>query len=95
MCLTESLLGGAGTDEKVTISVIAVTPSTGDVVWDEFEDGFLRTELEVCDCPSFVLYARANEPLQTRMAHLRPSEILLPGSKLSKVTERLLLFFSK
>lgn len=36
-----------GADERVALGIIAVTPSTGDVVWDDFEDGFMRTELEV------------------------------------------------
>lgn len=38
-----------GADERVSIGMIAVTPSTGDVVWDDFEDGFMRSELEVGD----------------------------------------------
>ena len=54
MCIVETLLGGMGADERVSISVVAVTPSTGDVLWDEFEDGFMRNELEVC-C---IAYAR-------------------------------------
>ena len=37
MCLTEQLLGGMGPDERVSISMIAVSASTGDVVWDHFE----------------------------------------------------------
>ena len=47
MCICEGLLGGMGADERVSISMVAVTPSTGDVIWDEFEDGFMRNELEV------------------------------------------------
>lgn len=47
MCIVESLLGGMGADERVSISLVVVTPSTGDVVWDEFSDGFMRNELEV------------------------------------------------
>ncbi|KAI5124483.1 hypothetical protein M0805_003010 [Coniferiporia weirii] len=72
VCITESLLGGIGADERVSTSLVAITPSTGDVVWDEFEDGFMRSELE------------------TRLAHIKPSEILLPDKELSRVTERLL-----
>ena len=45
--MIEGLLGGMGADERVALGIIAVTPSTGDVVWDDFEDGFMRTELEV------------------------------------------------
>jgi DNA mismatch repair protein MSH3 len=37
MCLLEEQQGGMGADEKVSISMIAICPSTGDVVWDEFE----------------------------------------------------------
>ena len=37
MCLVEQLRGGMGADERVNIGMIAICPSTGDVVWDEFE----------------------------------------------------------
>ena len=50
MCIAEGMLGGMGVDERVSVSLVAVTPSTGEVVWDEFEDGFMRSELEVCIC---------------------------------------------
>ncbi|KAI0071810.1 hypothetical protein K474DRAFT_1668569 [Panus rudis PR-1116 ss-1] len=46
VCLVEDLQGGMGEDERVCISMIAVSPSTGDVVWDQFEDNHMRTELE-------------------------------------------------
>ncbi|EIW60757.1 mismatch repair protein MSH3 [Trametes versicolor FP-101664 SS1] len=46
MCFLEEPKGGMGTDERVTIAMIAISPSTGDVVWDEFEDNHMRTELE-------------------------------------------------
>jgi DNA mismatch repair protein MSH3 len=62
-------------DERVLISFIAITPSTGEVVWDEFEDGHMRTELE------------------TRLAHTRPSELLLPARLLSTPSERMLAYF--
>lgn len=48
VCLIEVPLGGMGADERASISIVTVTPSTGDVVWDDFEDNFIRTELEVC-----------------------------------------------
>lgn len=47
ICIVETLLGGMGADERVSISIVAVTPSTGDFAWDKFEDGFMRSELEV------------------------------------------------
>lgn len=37
MCVVEELKGGMGADEKVTVGMIVVCPSTGDVTWDEFE----------------------------------------------------------
>ncbi|THH08198.1 hypothetical protein EW145_g2862 [Phellinidium pouzarii] len=77
VCITEGLLGGMGADERVSISLVAITPSTGDVIWDEFEDGFMRSELE------------------TRMAHIKPSEIYLSNLKLSKVTEKVLHYLTK
>ncbi|ORX74561.1 hypothetical protein DL89DRAFT_264401 [Linderina pennispora] len=42
------------------IGVLAVQITTGDVIYDEFEDGYLRSELD------------------TRLAHLQPSELVVP-----------------
>ena len=47
LSLIETPLGGMGVDERVSIALIGVTPSTGDVIWDEFNDGYMRSELEV------------------------------------------------
>ncbi|KAA1471299.1 DNA mismatch repair protein MSH3 [Dentipellis sp. KUC8613] len=76
MCLVEELRGGMGVDEKVAIGMIVLCPSTGEVTWDHFEDGHMRTELE------------------TRMIHTKPAELLLPQTKLSKPTERMLAHFA-
>ncbi|KAH7364083.1 DNA mismatch repair protein msh3 [Rhexocercosporidium sp. MPI-PUGE-AT-0058] len=46
LCLTESKAKGWGTDEKVEAGILAVQPSTGDIIYDTFEDGFMRSELE-------------------------------------------------
>ena len=46
LCLTESAGKGSGTDEKVEVGVIAVQPATGDIIYDSFEDGFMRREIE-------------------------------------------------
>jgi hypothetical protein len=48
LCLSESLMGGMGADERVSIGFVSVSPATGEVVYDEFTDGAMRTELEVC-----------------------------------------------
>ena len=46
LCITESNSKGWGTDEKVHVGIIAVQPATGDIIYDDFEDGFMRTEVE-------------------------------------------------
>jgi DNA mismatch repair protein MSH3 len=45
LCLTESNIR-PGDDEKVKIGIVAVQPSIGSILYDEFEDGFMRGELE-------------------------------------------------
>lgn len=44
MCLVEEPRNDK--DGKVNIAMITICPSTGDVVWDEFEDTLMRIELE-------------------------------------------------
>ncbi|KAK4140308.1 muts domain V-domain-containing protein [Dichotomopilus funicola] len=46
LCLTESPASGLGADEKVHVGIIAVQPATGDIIYDDFEDGFMRREIE-------------------------------------------------
>lgn len=46
VCITETNAKGWGTDEKVHVGIVAVQPATGDVVYDDFEDGFMRSEIE-------------------------------------------------
>ena len=46
VCITESNAKGWGTDEKVHVGILAVQPATGDVIYDDFEDGFMRSEIE-------------------------------------------------
>lgn len=46
LCLTEKPGGGNGADEKSHMGIIAVQPSTGEVLYDEFDDGFMRSEIE-------------------------------------------------
>ena len=40
VCFTEVPASGGTSEDHVSISMIAITPSTGDVVWDEFEGEF-------------------------------------------------------
>lgn len=46
LCLTETNARGWGNDEKVHLGIIAVQPTTGSIIYDDFEDGFMRSELE-------------------------------------------------
>ncbi|RCI15448.1 hypothetical protein L249_3568 [Ophiocordyceps polyrhachis-furcata BCC 54312] len=46
LAITETKSKGTGTDEKVDVGILAVQPSTGDIVYDAFEDGFMRSEVE-------------------------------------------------
>ena len=46
LCITETVAKGGGTDEKVDVAILAVQPTTGDIIYDNFEDGFMRSEIE-------------------------------------------------
>ena len=46
LCITETDMGGMGAGEKVRVGIVAVQPATGDVIYDDFEDGFMRSEIE-------------------------------------------------
>ncbi|KAG8715116.1 Mismatch repair protein msh3 [Ceratobasidium sp. 394] len=71
-CIIEELRGGMGSDELVHFAFVAVTPATGDIIYDAFDDTYMRSEIE------------------TRMAHVRPLELLLPEKRLTKPTEKML-----
>lgn len=46
LCITETKAKGWGTDEVVDVGILAVQPATGDIIYDNFEDGFMRREIE-------------------------------------------------
>ena len=46
-------------------------------MFDEFEDGFMRNELE------------------TRLLHVQPTEIILPGERMSEMTEKIVRNFAE
>ena len=47
LCLTETNANfGWASDEKVHVGIVAVQPATGDIIYDDFEDGFMRSEIE-------------------------------------------------
>ncbi|KAK1232280.1 Mismatch repair protein msh3 [Marasmius sp. AFHP31] len=76
LCLIEDATKAGGNGGCVTIGMIAITPSTGDVVWDEFDDVLMRLDLE------------------TRIEHLRPTEILVIREGLTQPTKRMLTHLS-
>ncbi|KAH9890684.1 muts domain V-domain-containing protein [Cubamyces lactineus] len=82
MCLLEEARGGMGTDERVSIAMVSIAPSTGDVVWDEF-DGKLN------------LSEPTEEFTMTRLVHTKPYELLLPAKKLTAPSEKMIQHFTE
>ncbi|RPB11265.1 hypothetical protein P167DRAFT_524800 [Morchella conica CCBAS932] len=75
LCITEKPGGGTGTDEKSHVGIVAVQPATGDVIYDEFDDGFTRSEIEtrllhIAPCELLVVgeLTRATEKIVTHLA---------------------------
>ncbi|KAH7922832.1 hypothetical protein BV22DRAFT_1113691 [Leucogyrophana mollusca] len=46
VCLTETSRHANDVGDRVSVGMISISPNTGDVVWDEFDDSLMRTELE-------------------------------------------------
>ncbi|KAI0260994.1 DNA mismatch repair protein MSH3 [Gloeopeniophorella convolvens] len=82
MCLVEQLRGGMGADERVSFGMIVICPSTGDVVWDEFEDGHMRTELE-----TRMVHCKPSELLLAEQSLTKPTERMLKHFAGSATTE--------
>ena len=85
VCMTESNPKGWGTDEKVHMGLIAVQPATGDVIYDDFDDGFMRTEVEarflhIAPCEILVVgeLSKATEKI---VGHLAGSKTNVLGEK--------------
>jgi len=86
LCLTETNAKGWGNDEKVHLGIIAVQPTTGDIVYDDFEDGFMRSELEtrllhISPCELLIVgeLSRATDKL---IEHLSGSKTNVFGDKI-------------
>ena len=85
LCLTETYPKGWGSDEKVQIGLVAVQPATGDIIYDDFEDGWMRSELEtrllhIAPCELLIVgdVSRATEKL---VQHLSGSKTNVFGDK--------------
>jgi DNA mismatch repair protein MSH3 len=85
LCLTETSPKGWGSDEKVQIGLVAVQPSTGDIMYDDWEDGWMRSELEtrllhISPCELLIVgeVSKASEKL---LQHLSGSKTNVFGDK--------------
>lgn len=85
LCITESNVKGLGTDEKVNAGILAVQPATGDVIYDDFEDGFMRTEIEtrllhVAPC-EILIVGNLSKSTEKLVQHLSGSKNNIFGDK--------------
>ena len=85
LCITESKAKGWGTDEKVDVGIIAVQPATGDIIYDSFEDGFMRNEIEtrllhISPC-EFLIVGELTKATDKLIQHLSGSSTNVFGDK--------------
>lgn len=83
LCLTETSPKGWGTDEKVQIGFVAVQPATGDIIYDDFEDGWMRSELEtrllhIAPC-EFLIVGDVSKATEKLVKHLSASKTNIFG----------------
>lgn len=85
LCITESRAKGSGTDEKVDVGIVAVQPATGDIIYDNFEDGFMRREIEtrllhISPC-EFLIVGELTKATDKLIQHLSGSSTNVFGDK--------------
>ncbi|KDN63569.1 putative MutS domain V [Colletotrichum sublineola] len=85
LCITETPTKGQGTDEKVEVGVVAVQPTTGDIIYDSFEDGFMRSEIEtrllhISPC-EFVIVGDLTKGSEKLVQHLSGSSTNVFGDR--------------
>ncbi|KAH0363851.1 DNA mismatch repair protein msh-3, partial [Aureobasidium melanogenum] len=85
LCLTETNAGGSGTDEKVRLGIVAVQPTTGDIIYDDFYDGFMRSELEtrllhIAPC-EFLIVGSVSKATEKLVEHLSGSRTNVFGDR--------------
>lgn len=83
LCITEKPGGGTGTDEKAHVGILAVQPSTGDIIYDEFDDGFMRSEIEtrllhIAPC-EFLIVGELTKATEKLVSHLSGSTTTVFG----------------
>lgn len=85
LCITEKPGGGTGTDEKSHVGIVAVQPATGDIIYDEFDDGFMRSEIEtrllhIAPC-EFLIVGELTKATEKMVSHLAGSTTTVFGEK--------------
>ena len=85
LCITESPAKGGGTDETVDVGILAVQPATGDIIYDHFEDGFMRSEIEtrllhISPC-EFLLVGELTKGSEKLVQHLSGSSTNVFGDR--------------
>ncbi|KAI0021560.1 muts domain V-domain-containing protein [Xylariomycetidae sp. FL0641] len=85
LCITETKAKGWGTDEKVDVGIIAVQPATGDIIYDNFEDGFMRSEIEtrllhISPC-EFLIVGELSKATDKLLQHLSGSSTNVFGDR--------------
>jgi DNA mismatch repair protein MSH3 len=85
LCLTEKSVGGFASDEKVHVGIVAVQPKTGSIIYDDFEDGFMRGEIEtrllhIAPC-EYLIIGDLSAATQKLIKHLSGSKSNIFGVK--------------
>jgi len=86
LCITETKAKGWGTDEKVDVGILGVQPATGDIIYDTFEDGFMRSELEtrllhISPC-EFLIVGELTKATDKLVQHLSGSSTNVYGDRI-------------
>lgn len=86
LCITETKGAGWSSDEKVEIGLLAVQPATGDIIYDTFEDGFMRNEIEtrllhIAPC-EFLIVGELTKATDKLVQHLSTSSTNVFGDRI-------------
>ncbi|KIW72290.1 hypothetical protein PV04_00495 [Phialophora macrospora] len=86
LCLSETNAKGHGNDEKVHVGLVAVQPATGDLIYDDFEDGFMRSEIEtrllhIAPC-EFLIVGELSKATEKLVLHLSGSKTNVFGDRI-------------
>jgi DNA mismatch repair protein MSH3 len=85
LCLTETNAKGWGTGEKVQVGFVAVQPATGDIIYDDFDDSFMRSEIETrllhIAPTEFLIVGDVSKATDKLIRHLSASKTNVFGDK--------------